>query len=101
MGGCIYTIIVYSCLTTWIILFICTCWGPGQATQNIPQWRIDYFKLKLLEKQKGHPDSPVSVSSESRKSISHVKGALPASLTPELHGREAAQTDFAGLLPQA
>ena len=34
--------------------------AQGRPPQYIPQWHIGYFELKLLEKQKGHCDPPVS-----------------------------------------
>lgn len=46
---------------------------------NLPLWRIDYFELKLLKKQMvqgGHSD--LLCSPDSRKSVSHGKGVLPA-----------------------
>ena len=49
--------------------------------QNMPQWHIDYFELKLLQKQpgqEGHFDPPVSLKAGNK--ISHVKGAPPASM---------------------
>ena len=45
----------------------------------MPQWHIDYFELKLLQKQpgqEGHFDPPVSLKAGNK--ISHVKGAPPA-----------------------
>lgn len=52
----------------------------GRLPQNMLIWHIDYFKLKLLEKPpvQGHSD-PFLRLPESRKQISHVKGALSAS----------------------
>lgn len=47
-----------------LYLFFCYyCPDPGPAAQNIPQWHIDYFERKLLEKQPvrgGHVDPPLS-----------------------------------------
>lgn len=44
--------------------------GPRAGfLQNLPQWRVDYFDLKLLKKQpmqEGHSDPPLCFS-ESRK----------------------------------
>ena len=37
--------------------------AQGRPPPNIPQWHIDYFELKLLEKHKGHSGPPVSVPS--------------------------------------
>ena len=53
----------------------------GRPPQNVPQWHIDYFELKLLKKQPmqgGCSHSPFCLP-ESRKYISHVKSAPPAS----------------------
>ena len=41
--------------------------APGRPPHNIPQWNIDYFELKLLEKQEGHSDPRVSVPPKSKK----------------------------------
>lgn len=56
-------------------------WGPGQATPKYASMAYDYFELKLLKKwatQEGHSYS-LFCFPESRKYISHVKGALPES----------------------
>lgn len=33
----------------------------GQAAPNIPFWHVDYLELKLLKKQQGHTDPPLSL----------------------------------------
>lgn len=67
----------------------------GWPPRTVPRWHIDSFELKFPEKQpmqEGHPDFPFCLSG-SRKSISHVKGALPASgsgrtpLSPKIEGQ--------------
>ena len=43
--------------------------AQGRPPQNMPQWHIDYFELKLLKKrsmQEGHSDPPFCFP-ESRK----------------------------------
>ena len=53
----------------------------GWPPRTMPRWHIDSSELKLPKKQpvqEGHPDFPFCLSG-SRKPISHVKGALPAS----------------------
>ena len=47
----------------------------------MPKWHMDYLELKLLKKQlmqEGHSDPPLCLP-ESRKQVSPLGGALPAS----------------------
>ena len=61
---------------------------------SMPKWNIDYFELKLLEKQlvQGHSDPPL-YPRESRKLICHVK--VPSLYQemgrPSYHQREGTQ----------
>ena len=54
--------------------------AQGGPTQNMPQRHIDYLEMKSLEKQPMQEGKLTFLCpSESRISISHVKGALAAS----------------------
>ena len=53
--------------------------AQGRPPHNMPMWSIDYFVLKLLEKQlmgEGHSDPSLSFP-EVRKHISLIKDILP------------------------
>ena len=74
------------------------CWCPGQAAPNVPQWHICYSKLELPKREPMHRiySAHSFCLHKSRKWISHVKFALPASggmtpLSPEIGnwGQEA------------
>ena len=57
--------------------------AQGRPPPNVPEWHVEYFELKLLKKwamREGHSDLPFCLP-ESRKEISHLKGALPSSGT--------------------
>ena len=41
-----------------------TVWAQGRQPQNVPEWHVAYFELKLRKKwptQEGPSDSPVSL----------------------------------------
>ena len=72
------------CLDGWLDLpvrYARACGAPGQATPKCASVAYDYFELKSLKKratQEAHSYS-LFCFPESRKYISHVKGALPES----------------------
>lgn len=61
-----------------------TVGAQDRRPQNIPQWRIILNSSRSRSNQYKKSTGTLPCLSESRKSISQVKGTLPTSLSPEL-----------------
>lgn len=79
-GTVITDLSYYCCKCSEHPLKTANCWGPGKATQNMTEWYIDYFELKLLKwpMQEIHSD-PRFCLSERKKEMSPGKDAPPVS----------------------
>ena len=59
--------------------------APERLPENIPQWHVDYFKLRRLGKQLAKDTQSLLYPSKGRKKISNMNSILPEKVKTYAH----------------